>query len=382
VHIPFCRSKCGYCDFSSFAGLDHLYAAYVDALLREIALRAPEWAGVSFDTLYVGGGTPSLLAPERLAEVLRACRRELGLVGGAEITVEANPGTVDLANLRALVEAGVNRLSLGVQSLRDGELRLLGRTHSAAEALRACQLARDAGFSNLSIDLIFGLPRQRVAHWRATLEGALAQAPEHLSLYALTLEPGTPLAERVGRGDLRAVSESTAASMYELSEAMLAAAGYAQYEISNWARYTQAEDAGTALPALACKHNLKYWRNEQYLGLGAAAHSYDGQRRYANVTRPDDYIGRMLCGVDAVDQVEETDVTRRMGETMMLGLRLNAGVSWGAFEQRFGVSLRQVYGKEVRELEAQGLLQVDEQGMRLSPRGRLLGNRVFCAFLR
>jgi len=382
IHIPFCRAKCAYCDFISYPDLDHFHADYVQEVQREITLRAPTWAGVCFDTLYIGGGTPTLLAAAQIGALIEACHSTLGLVDDAEITIEGNPGTVDLPELNALRWAGVNRLSLGVQSLDDEELRLLGRIHSATEALEASRLAREAGFKNINLDLIFGLPDQSVARWRETLGRALDLGPEHLSLYALTLEPGTPLAKQVASDRLPSPSDDVAAEMYELAEAMLDDAGYEHYEISNWARRTGDAPDAEGLPALACKHNLKYWRNERYLGLGAGAHSYDGQRRYANVPGPADYIARVMAGRDAVTETEETDRARAMGETMMLGLRLSVGVTWEDFARRFGVSLREVYGQEIEELRAQGLLEVDDRGLRLTPGGRLLGNRVFAAFLR
>lgn len=382
IHIPFCRAKCAYCDFVSYPGLDHLHAAYVQAIQREIALRAPAWTKGRFDTLYIGGGTPTLLKAGQIHALIESCRTILGLKEDAEITVEGNPGTVDLAKLQALREAGVNRLSLGVQSLDDGELQLLGRIHSASEAIEAYRLAREAGFANINLDLIFGLPGQRLSRWRETLGKAIALSPEHFSLYALTLEPGTPLAEQVTSGRIPTPSDDTAATMYELAETMLDEGGYEHYEISNWARHTEDALEADGLPALACKHNLKYWCNERYLGLGAGAHSYDGQRRYANIPDPREYIARVTTGEAALAEAEETDRARAMGETMMLGLRLSAGVTWESFARRFGVGLREVYGQEIQALCAQGLLEADEKGIRLTPRGRLLGNRVFAAFLR
>ncbi len=380
VHIPFCLAKCAYCDFVSFAGLEPLYEAYVEALLREAALVAPRWAEFSFDTLFIGGGTPTVLPVAWLEAVITACREVLHLAEGAEITVEANPGTVDFPSLRALREAGVTRLSLGIQSLRDADLALLGRLHNCQTAREAYTLARQAGFENINLDFIFGLPGQTVPQWQGVLEEALSLRPEHLSLYALTLEEGTPLEARIRRGDLPAPDEEASAAMYELAEALLGRSGYAHYEISNWARRTPA-DPPYGPPALACRHNLKYWRNEPYLGLGAAAHSYDGTARYANVSDPAAYIARIGQGQEAVAEREVLTPAQAMGETMMLGLRLIEGVEYAAFEARFGVPMRAVYAREMEELIQEGLLEADECGVRLTPRGRLLGNRVFAAFL-
>ena len=380
VHIPFCLAKCAYCDFVSFAGLEPLYGAYVEALSLEIALVAPRWAGFSFDTLFIGGGTPTVLPTASLEAIMAACREGLHFAEDAEITVEANPGTVTPANLSALRKAGVTRLSLGVQSLRDPDLALLGRLHDRKTALEAFYWAREAGFENINLDFIFGLPGQTVSQWQKVLEEALRLRPEHLSLYALTLEEGTPLEARIRRGDLPVPNEEASAAMYELAESLLEGAGYAHYEISNWARRSP-KDPPHGPPTLACRHNLKYWRNEPYLGLGAAAHSYDGAARYANVSDPAAYIARMRQGQEAVAEREAPTLAQKMGETMMLGLRLIEGISHQDFEVRFGVRLDAVYGREIGELAQEGLLEVDERGIRLTPRGRLLGNRVFAAFL-
>ncbi len=380
LHIPFCRNKCLYCDFNSFAGLEQLHAPYGEALLQQIRRAGGTPCAMAFDTLYVGGGTPTVLPAERLTALLEACR-ELGLPPGAEATVEANPGTVTQTSLEVLAQGGYNRLSLGVQSFHDDELALLGRIHDRETALQAVAEARAAGLRNISLDLIFGLPYQSLGRWRANLEQALALAPEHLSLYALTLEEHTPLAAQVTQGVLPAPDDDLAAEMYELAQEMLAAAGYLQYEISNWARRTPADQAG-ALPALACHHNLHYWRNEPYLGLGAGAHGYDGARRYAHLTDPAAYVRRAAAGEDTLASSEELTLDQTMDETMMLGLRLNQGVTWEGFYQRFGVRIEAVYAEALAELAGTGLLERDAQGIRLTPRGRLLGNRVFAAFLR
>lgn len=380
VHIPFCRAKCAYCDFVSFAGLESLYEAYVEALCTEASRVAPRWAHFAFDTLFIGGGTPTVLTVSSLEAIITACRASLHLAEEAEITVEANPGTVSFSSLCDLRRAGVNRLSLGVQSLRDSDLALLGRLHDRQAAIEAYFLAREAGFENINLDFIFGLPGQTVPQWHTMLAEALALRPEHLSLYALTVEEGTPLEKRIRQGEVPAPDEEASAEMYELAEAVLAEAGYAHYEISNWARRTPG-DPPQGLPALACRHNLKYWRNEPYLGLGAAAHSYDGAARYANVSDPAAYIARMRQGQEALAEREVLTREQMMGETMMLGLRLIGGVDFAAFEARFGVPMKRIYAREIEELEREGLLEMDERGIRLTPRGRLLGNRVFAAFL-
>ncbi|NLD72483.1 MAG: radical SAM family heme chaperone HemW [Chloroflexi bacterium] len=382
VHIPFCVRKCAYCDFSSYPGLQSLFAPYVDAVRAEAEAAQEHWAAVGFDTAYLGGGTPTALPAALLAEVLDACYGRLALQPGSEVTVEANPGTVDADGLRALRTAGASRLSLGFQSLDDDELAVLGRMHSAAGAVEALALAREAGFDNVSVDLMFGLPGQRLADWRTTLARTLDLRPEHLSLYALTVEEETPLASGIACGALPAPDEDLAADMYEAAMEMLAEAGYAHYEISNWARRVPDEDASPlALPRLASRHNVKYWRNGPYLGLGAAAYSYDGEARYGNVRHPREYIRRIAAGESPIAERETPDEALRMGETMMLGLRLTAGVSHADFEARFGRSLEEAYGPVIEEFREAGLLERDAAGIRLTVRGRLLGNRVFGAFL-
>lgn len=380
IHIPFCRAKCAYCDFNSFAGLEHLYSAYSEALCLEVERRASQWTHNLFDTLFVGGGTPTVLPASAVEAVLSACQRYLTLFDGAEISIEANPGTVDLGLLRALRRLGFNRLSLGVQSLDDGELALLGRIHRRAETLAAYEWAREAGFENISIDLMLGLPGQRLSRWRQTLEEAIALGPEHLSLYILSLEKGTPLHTHVSSGALPTPDEDEAAAMYELAEELLAQAEYGHYEISNWARLSPS-DAISGIPTLASRHNLKYWRHEPYLGLGAGAHSYDGVTRFANMGDPAAYIGQLRQGETPLAEIETLNGAQHMGEAMMLSLRLVSGIEHRIFEERFGLRLEQVYAQQIDALTHEGLLEADLQGVRLTARGRLLGNRVFAAFL-
>lgn len=382
VHIPFCRQKCAYCDFASYVGMEGLYDDYVGAVGQEATRAGEAWSGVAFGTVYVGGGTPTALSPAALGQILAACRAALDLSRVREVTVEANPGTVDAGSLAALRRAGVNRLSLGVQSFDDAELRLLGRIHSADDARRAVAWSRDAGYANLSLDLMFGLPGQSLERWRRSLDEAIALDPEHLSLYALTVEECTPLAHTIEAGVLPPVDDDLAADMYEWAEDALDAAGYRQYEISNWAWLSPRDGDAEALPALACHHNAVYWRNEPYLGLGSAAQSYDGRRRYANVESPVEYVRRVAEGVSPVAHEEALGREATMGETVMLGLRLVAGVDAAAFRRRFGVTLREAYPREIDEFVEAGLLVEDAAGIRLTRRGRLLGNRVFAAFLR
>ncbi len=363
IHIPFCRAKCAYCDFNSYAGLESLFEDYVLALIQEIQIVSGELQPEA-DSVYLGGGTPTVLPATLLTAILQSC-------GPAEeITVEANPGTLTPAYLTHLLHRGVNRLSLGVQSLDDDTLRLLGRIHSADQARDSYRLARQAGFDNVNLDFIYALPGQTLAGWRETLQEALELAPDHLSLYALALQEDTPLAARIAGGKLPPLDDDLAADMYLLAEEMLEAAGYLHYEISNWAQEGR-----------LCQHNLKYWRNEPYLGFGAGAHSCCGGRRWANVVRPEEYLARLSEGRSAIAAAEEIDPHLAMAETMILGLRLTAGVSFDDFRQRFGCALEAVYGEVLTELAAMGLLELDGSAVQLTGRGRLLGNEVFERFL-
>ncbi len=383
IHVPFCRQRCSYCDFNTYAGQEHLRAAYVEAVCRELRFLA---AGASerlpVHTVYFGGGTPSLLSPQQVAQVLEAVAQHFALTAGAEVTLEANPATVDEAALRALRRAGVNRLSLGMQSAHPDDLRLLERDHDFVAVIRTVVAARRAGFDNLNLDLIFGLPQQPLARWQQTVELALGLAPEHFSLYALTLEHGTPLAHWVAHGLVPAPDDDLAAEMYLWADRRLREVGFAQYEISNWAQ-----------PGRACRHNLQYWRNRPYLGVGAGAHGYAAGVRTMNVLTPAAYIRRLQAEdarprpfprTPATVEARRLSEADEMAETMMMGLRLTAeGVCRAAFARRFGRSLEAVYGEKIRRLMALGLLtwSADGECLRLTSRARLVGNWVFREFV-
>ncbi|MGI6368200.1 MAG: radical SAM family heme chaperone HemW [Anaerolineae bacterium] len=381
LHIPFCSTKCSYCDFASWPCRQDIFYPYGHALVRQIDLAASTWQGPPLDTLYVGGGTPTVLPTDLLVTIISQCLVALSVGPNAEVTCEANPGTVSGPMLAALAEVGVNRLSLGAQSMQDDELALLGRIHRQEAVREAVQLARGAGIANISLDLIYGLPGQTPARWRHNLEQALALAPEHLSLYALTLEPGTPLAREVTLGRLPAPDDDCVADMYLAAQTMLAEQGYVQYEISNWA-LGQPDDQHDGVPRLASRHNLHYWRNEQYLGLGCAAYSFDGRHRFGSCHDPDVYIQRVTAGEDVREDDELISPSLEMDETMMLGLRLVTGVRHMDFAKRFDASPNEVYRYEIRRLQEDGLLTVDRVGIRLAPHALLVANRVMAEFLR
>jgi oxygen-independent coproporphyrinogen-3 oxidase len=382
LHIPFCTHRCGYCDFNTYAGLENLIPAYVDALITEIRYAA-RGKRLPVHTIFFGGGTPSLLPVDKVAEILSTIKQAYDLTPDAEITLEANPGTLNLEKLLGLKLAGVNRLSFGVQSANPEELRLLEREHDFVDVIRAVKWARQAGFDNLNLDWIFGLPGQSLASWQKNIELAIDLQPEHLSLYALSIEHGTPFKEMSSRGLIPLADSDLAADMYEWASAKLSDSGFLQYEISNWAK-----PASDGKP-LACRHNLQYWRNLPYIGLGAGAHGYVGGLRIANALAPAIYIKKLRGAgsfawpkTPATASAEPVDAAREMGETMMMGLRLvDEGVSKEGFNRRFGAPLENVYGDQIKKLAGLRLLEEAGNALRLTERGRLLGNQVFMEFV-
>jgi len=386
VHVPFCRRKCTYCDFVSYTGLEDLWPGYLEAVLGELVSMPP----LRPRTLYVGGGTPTGW-PVRYLAALLAAARSVGLSADAEVSLEANPGTVDSAYLERLREAGFNRISVGVQSSDDESLRLLGRIHSAAEGRAAVVGALAAGFANVSIDLIYGLPGQTLAAWRQDLERVLEYGAQHMSVYALSLEEGTPLARAVSGGLLPAPESDVVADMYEMAADVLAGAGFVQYEISNWAKprpgMASPSGANTGAPSelpsggkdvealLTCEHNLIYWRREPYLGLGAGAHSCLGGRRFARIGDPRAYV--RAAPTARVGFSELVGRPLAMAETAMLALRLTSGLSRSRFERRFGVDPLEMYGDALRRMSLFGLVAVEDDRISLTRRGQVLSNEVF-----
>ncbi len=374
IHIPFCIRRCPYCDFNTYAGLERLQKPYVEALEREIRAYGQRLGRPQVPTVFFGGGTPTTLTGEQLCTILGAVREAFDVLPNAEITSEANPGTVDSNRFSAMRDAGFNRLSLGVQSFNDDELHFLGRIHSAEEATEAYYEAHLAGFRNVNLDLMFGLPLQEAATWKRSLRRAIELKPEHLSLYALTVEQGTPLARWVADGRVPPPDDDAAAEMYDLACDVLEKAGYRHYEISNWALAGERD--------WRCRHNLVYWRYEPYLGFGAGAHSFDGKRRWWNVSPVAGYIDRLSRGETPVESWEDLDERLAMGEMMMVGLRLlEEGVPDARFRARFGISLQDAFSEEIGEMTQMGLVEWHDAGLRLTRRGWLVANRVFARFL-
>ncbi len=380
IHIPFCIHKCGYCDFNSYAleGLlekghvgEDWAAAYAGAAIRDIESRASALglAGMPVETVFFGGGTPSLFPAPETARILRSLRERFEILPGAEIALEANPGAAESGRFAALREAGVNRISIGMQSFSDTALRRLERVHTGEDAREAFRSARRAGFENISLDLMFGIPHQGLDEAAADVESAIDLGPEHLSAYELTIESGTNFGALHARGELGGLpDEDTALAMWEMRDRLLSAAGYERYEISNFAR-----------PGFKCRHNLNYWRRGEYLGAGAGAHSFIAGRRFWNHARPDHYIkasGDPTAGKEIIDSAEKA-----IGETFMLGLRLTDGVSLDEAARSCGADPEEIFGGVFSELIESGLLERAGRTLRLTPKGLLLANQVLQKFI-
>jgi len=366
VHLPFCARKCRYCDFNSRPAPQAERIEYLRALRTEISARAQEVGqGRTVATVFFGGGTPTIYDGEDLARLLGMIGETFHVRRGAEISIEANPESVDAPKLRRLRAAGFNRLSVGAQSFDDDELRMLGRGHAAADVVRAVQAAREAGFGNLSLDLIYALPGQAVSRWERTLEQALRLRPEHLSAYGLSLEPGTPLARRVAAGELEVVSEEDHLAMRHLGLQVCAAAGLRRYEISNY-----------ACPGRECQHNLIYWRNQEYLGLGAGAWSYLEGVRAENVREPGAYVRAVLGAGSPVGYRERLDVEARLLERVMLGLRLREGLALAELEGAFGQAQADELKRRAEELARAGVVERRDGRLRLTTAGEDVHSEV------
>jgi len=377
LHVPFCHTRCHYCDFNTYAGILPLREPYVRALLTEIELagemaRHADGTRRRSRTVFFGGGTPSLLSVNQMTRLLDACSRSFAIDEGAEITMEANPGTLDQQQLAGIRAAGVNRLSMGAQSFDAHLLETLGRIHTPKEIVQAVQFARAAGFTSINIDFMFGLPEQTMQQWQETIQRALDLRPEHLSLYSLIIEEGTPFYTWTHEGRITPADEDLCADMYEYADEQLQAAGYQNYEISNW-----------SLPGHQSRHNLTYWQNLPYIGMGAGAYSSFDDKRFFDIREPLDYIKALRERRLPVVESETELVTREqaMSETAFLGLRTAVGLHLPTFEQRFAQPFSQFVGDRLHIVEDAGLLEQEDGWLRLSKRGRLLGNEVFFRLL-
>ena len=375
LHIPFCRSRCSYCDFATGMYEGELAERYVNSLIEEITKWREVGSPAAVDTIYFGGGTPSLLAPAQIERILRAVQDRFQILGGAELTIELNPGdggtgtAARLETMREFRRLGINRASFGAQTFDDRELKQLGRTHTADDIPSTFHQLREAGFENINLDLIAGLPGQTMAGWKRNLEGALKLRPEHLSLYLLEVHEGTPLADQIKRGMRPKPDDDLAAEMYLIMVDELSAAGYEHYEISNF-----------CLPKFASRHNTKYWAGDAYYGFGCSAHSYNGaRRRWANERDAAKYVELIQREESPVVERTELNEEDARSESIFLCLRLMRGLDLEDYSARFGFDLRDRYDSDLRRLRNAGLIEIDEGLMRLTKRGALLSNEVFAA---
>lgn len=408
IHIPFCARKCAYCDFLSFAAPERVYRDYMDKLLEEICGQGPNFQEYRVSTIFVGGGTPSILPADLIMELFATLSENFDISPDAEITMEANPGTLTMEKLEVYRQSGVNRLSIGLQSADDKELKYLGRIHSYDSFLKSFQRARQAGFKNINVDLMSALPGQDVHSWKNTLKKVMMLKPEHISAYSLIIEEGTPFYERFGEPQGKQSSvvcgesdadrggalpepktaaeiaaraavmtlpdlpdEDTDREMYHLTKEMMAAHGYDRYEISNYAK-----------KGYECRHNIGYWTGVEYLGLGLGASSYTYGYRYHNTENLQEYLSLNLYeGGAAARDIEELSLEDKMEEFMFVGLRMMKGVSGSEFLERFGQNMWNVYGDALKKLEQQGLIEVDAPMVRLTELGIDVSNVVLSEFL-
>ncbi len=358
LHIPFCQTKCTYCAFNTYIKLEHLIDEFVDALAREITIVGSH-ERQTVHTVFFGGGTPSLLTPEHIASLMTVIAENFDLTTDSEITLESNPNDINRSYLSALRGIGINRLSIGVQSAHNHELKLFARRHDTDQIASAVSAARQAGFDNINLDLIYGIPHQTLEGWDWTLKQTLSLDPDHISLYALGLEEGTPMYDWVAQGRLPQPDDDLAADMYELATDVLASAGLEQYEISNWSK-----------PGRACRHNLQYWRNLSYIGLGPGAHGYAAGMRYWTVLAPQKYIHVLRNNqmppqyprTPATDETVPVDYQAEISDTLIMGLRLTQeGIRWDTFQKRFDIDLREIHQKTIQKFVDYGLLETDAE---------------------
>lgn len=374
LHIPFCRSRCSYCDFATdvFKNAETV-ERYVDALVSEIEnfSRLPLYGSHPVDTIYFGGGTPSLLSPRQLEKILDSIYKRFPVEKNIELTMEMNPATVTLETLKEYRNLGVNRASFGAQTFDDAELKRLGRRHTAEDVRETIELLRRAGFANVSFDLIAGLPRQTLADWERNLDEALNLKPEHLSLYLLEIHEGTPLAEQIRSNRQPLPDEDLAGEMYELMLDKTSAKGYAQYEISNF-----------SLDGLESRHNSKYWLCEPVYAFGVSAHSFDGRRRrWANERDTNRYVSLIENHQTPIAEKNELDAGQLSAEFAFLRLRLTRGLPLGEYKNRFGIDLREKFAEDLRRLEDLELIELDADFLKLTRKGFVFSNEVFALFV-
>jgi len=371
LHLPYCISKCPYCDFNSYQlKEDNQISSYIPALYQEIAVYSQKLKKSNIKTIYLGGGTPTILSGIQICNILKFCKDKFRVDKNAEITIEANPGTLNGEKIKLLTESGINRLSLGAQSFNNTFLKKLGRIHNTQEIIDSYYLARDAGFKNINIDIMFALPDQTTEDLQITLKKAVSLKPDHLSLYNLTIKPGTEYYKEYKRGNLKLPTEDEEFNMYNWAINFLEESGFKHYEIANFAR-----------PQKRSMHNLIYWQNKPYLGIGAGAYSFIRGYRYMNYENPAIYIKETMSGKLPIDNGEKLSLRKRMIETIILGLRTKDGVIYKKFKTRFGINLNDIFSKQINKLVNLRLLRKDNYKIKLTNKGIFLANTVFREFV-
>lgn len=369
IHIPFCTSKCRYCDFYSVKYNSTIFKDFLSSLYKEISIYGKILSVKRVKTIYFGGGTPSLVEPEKLEDIINKLTSSFKIDEKAEITLECNPSSLKKNKIKEYKKIGVNRLSLGIQSFCDQELRLLGRIHTSKEARKVIDWVKDI-YSNFNIDLIFAIPGQNMKDWKENLKFALSYNPPHLSLYNLQIEEDTPLQIMVNKGEIKPVDNEIDASMYIYATNKLKEEGYSQYEISNFSH-----------SSFFSRHNMIYWKYEPYIGLGPSAHSFTGQQRFYNYSDVKKYIGMLSLNKLPISNIINLTKREKMAEMMFMGLRLLQGVSLTDFRKRFKVELKEVYEEELNKLTEKGLVNINNDKVKLTEKGLLFGNEVFAEFL-
>lgn len=370
IHVPFCRAKCYYCDFNSYAGREDYIPAYFNALKNEISIYSEMMKDYYVKTVFIGGGTPSLVDTQHIYEIINLCNHSFNIIPGAEISIEANPGTLSKEKLLSYKAIGINRLSMGLQACQDNLLKSIGRIHTRNEFVSNFNQAVKAGFKNINVDLIFGMPGQLLKEWNETLSDVMELEPAHISCYSLKIEEGTTFGRMLEHGDIRQVEDELDREMYYEAISVITGKGYRHYEISNF-----------AMPGFESRHNMIYWNAQEYIGVGAGAHSYFQGRRYNNTSELDKYINLVKDEGIPKENITLISKDEEMSEYMILGLRLVDGISPQEFSERFGVDLFELYHNQLDELTKGQLLEYTGKRIRLTQKGLDLANQVFMAFL-
>lgn len=370
IHVPFCQSKCNYCDFNSYAGKLDLAEKYFSAMKTEIGLYVKAMNNNSIETIFIGGGTPSCVDPKYISEILDICRNSFNIAKNCEISIESNPGTLDLEKFTAYRNSGINRISIGLQAYQSNLLKYLGRRHSTQDFISSIEMAKEAGFSNINADVIFGIPGQTVEDWIETLKVLVNLSITHISAYSLKIEEGTKFGDMLENGELVQVDDQLDRDMYHYAIDFLKQNGFNQYELSNFSK-----------EGYECKHNLIYWKCIDYLGLGAGAHSLLKSERFSNKCSIGEYINELENGINPIEERYQIEDSDKISEYMFLGLRLNQGVNNTEFKKLFNRDMFNLYGESFEELKRNKLIEIDGENVRLTRLGMDLANQVFVKFV-